>query len=264
MSVGTVLLAAATAIFELLFKLSPIPDIYNVNRRKDIGEMAELPIITLIVNCNLWTWYGLATDSMFPLFITQVIGQLGGIIFNIVYFRWSPPDKRKQLLKLYAYAFAIYCVVDLYCILGLAGALGMTKDELGTSLGYAGVAFSTAMFVSPLGTLKRVVETKSAASIPINMSAMMALSCGLWVASGLVDSDWFVAGVNTAGVLLGCAQIVLYRMYKPGRYDGAVLPDAGKELSVVVVSPKNGIFDTVFIESPAYKPMPSPLAGTAV
>ncbi|KAF4320961.1 hypothetical protein BBO99_00005082 [Phytophthora kernoviae] len=240
MGVATVLLAAATGIAELVFKLSPIPDIYNVNRCKSIGEMAELPIITLIVNSNVWTWYGLATDSIFPLFVTQVIGQLFGVVFNIVYFRWSPPDKRKRLLKMYAYAFAIYCVVDLYCILGLVGTLGMTKDELGTSLGYVGVMFSTALFMSPLGTLKRVIEMKSAASIPINMSVMVALSCGLWVATGLVDSDWFVVGVNTAGVLLGCIQIVLYRKYKPGRYDGAVLPDTDKELSVIVVSPKNG------------------------
>lgn len=264
MSVLTTLIAVATAVFELMFKLSPIPDIYKVHKHKSIGEMAELPIITLVVNCNLWTWYGVANNQIFPMVVTQAIGQVGGMIFNVFYFRWSPADKRKRLLKLYAYAFSIYCVVDLYCILGLVGALGISRDDLGTSLGYIGVAFSTAMFTSPLATLKRVVEMKSAASIPINMSVMMAVSTALWVASGIVDNDWFVAGVNSAGVVLGCVQILLYYKYKPGRYDGAILPESGKDLSVVVVSPKNEAYSTALVESPAYKSLASPLAAPAV
>ncbi|KAG7385276.1 hypothetical protein PHYBOEH_009092 [Phytophthora boehmeriae] len=259
MGFATVLLAAATAIAEVVFKLSLIPDIYNVHRSRSIGEMAELPMITLVVNSNLWSWYAFVTENMFPLLTTQLIGEVFGIAFNIVYFRWSPPDKRKHLLKLYAYALAINCLVDIYCVLGLVDTLGMARGDLGTSLGYAGVAFTTALYVSPLGTLKRFLETKSAASISINMSIMIVVSAALWIATGVVDSDWFLVGVNSLGFLLGCVQIVLYNVYKPGRYDGSGLPDTDK-----VVSPKGGANDAVFVESMAYKPMLSPQEVTVV
>lgn len=244
-------LAAATTICEIMFKLSPAPDIYKVHRRKHIGEMAELPIITLVVNCNLWSWYGFVDESIFPIFVAQFFGLLAGIVYNVFYFWWSPTDKRRRLRKLYSYAVTICFLVDLYCILGMAGVLGMSRRELAASLGYAGVAFSLAMFASPLGTLRLVIQTKSSASISINISVMLVVATALWVATGVQDDDWFVAGANGAGFLLGCIQVVLYYVYKPGQHEGVVLP-------VLATSPQDMTGSTT---SSIYKPMPSPVAA---
>jgi solute carrier family 50 protein (sugar transporter) len=71
-------------------------------------------------------------------------------------------------------------------------------------LGYVGIVVDVWMFASPLGTLKRVIRTKSAASIPINLSLMLFASTSLWVVSGLVASDYFVAVINIVGVVLSC------------------------------------------------------------
>ncbi|KAF4136646.1 hypothetical protein GN958_ATG14136 [Phytophthora infestans] len=76
----------------------------------------------MAVNCHFWLVYTYVTVSMFPLIATQVFGQLAAIVYNIVYYRWSVPDKRKELRVLYAWAFAAHCALSLYTIFGLLGA----------------------------------------------------------------------------------------------------------------------------------------------
>ncbi|KAF1781324.1 SWEET sugar transporter [Phytophthora cactorum] len=247
------LLNVSTGVADIFLRLSPVPDMYNVHRNKNIGEVAELPLITMVVNCHLWMTYGYATDSMFPLLGSQLFGEIVGILYNIVYYRWSPEEKRKRLRKLYAIAFTVWCVVTLYVVLGVSGVFGQTKSEVGTSLGYVGCAFSLSMFSSPLATLKHVVSTKSSASIPINMCTMILVSTALWTGSGIVDDDYFVAVINTVGVVLSCTQIAIYFMYRPGKNaDVAMQLEAGKNASFIAMSPKTEPHSTVLVESPAY------------
>ncbi|ETN19093.1 hypothetical protein PPTG_04501 [Phytophthora nicotianae INRA-310] len=258
------LLNVSTGVADIFLRLSPVPDMYNVHRNKNIGEVAELPLITMVVNCHLWMTYGYATDSMFPLLGSQLFGEIVGILYNIVYYRWSPEEKRKRLRKLYAIAFAVWCVVSLYVVLGVSGVFGQTKSEVGTSLGYAGCAFSFSMFASPLATLKHVISTKSSASIPINMCTMILVSTALWTGSGIVDDDYFVAVINIVGVLLSGTQIAIYFMYRSGKVTSIEL-EAGKNASFIAISPKGEVHGTVIVESPAYyKPMPSPLVSERV
>jgi solute carrier family 50 protein (sugar transporter) len=203
--------------------------------------------------------YGYATDSMFPLFGSQLFGEVAGLLYNIVYYRYSPAAKRQRLRKLYAVALVVWCLVTLYVVLGIAGVFGQTKAQVGTSLGYAGCAFSMSMFSSPLATLKHVVSTRSSASIPINMCTMILVSTALWTGAGVVDSDYFVAVINIVGVVLSCIQVVIYFVYRQKR------PDVGKDVTLVVLSPKGEAHSTVLVESPAYyKPMPSPLVSDRV
>ncbi|KAG6590812.1 MtN3-like protein [Phytophthora cinnamomi] len=211
--------------------------------------------------------YGILRDSLFPVAATQGFGQLAAIVFNVIYFKWSPPQARKDNVKLYVIGIVIYCIVTLYFVLVLAGVTGQTNYDGSILMGYAGVAINLCLFVSPLTTLKRVVETKSAASIPINLSIMMFASSVLWVITGLLDSDYFITSLNLAGVAFGASQMVLYHIYHPGRGVNA-LPDqqygANGELPVVVSPTSKDAGVVVTIESPAYKPIASPALGKTV
>ncbi|KAG6590813.1 MtN3-like protein [Phytophthora cinnamomi] len=204
---------------------------------------------------------------MFPLFATQVFGQLAATVYNAVYYRWSVPEKRKELRKLYAWAFAMHCALSLYTVLGLLGATCQSYSEVGTYLGYVGIVIDVWMFTSPLGTLKHVMETKSAASIPINLSLMLFVSTSLWVVSGLVDSDYFVAGLNAIGSLLSVVQIVFYMIYRPTGDEGSVqsLENGDtSEVSIVVVTPNAKCeADLLSIQSPVYKMLSSPTSHRA-
>ncbi|KAG1691917.1 hypothetical protein DVH05_026077 [Phytophthora capsici] len=199
--------------------------------------------------------YGYLEGSIFPVGVTQGFGQLASIVFNLVYIRWSPKHKRKELLKGYAWALSLHCVVTLYFVLVVTGITGQSFADASTSLGYFGLVFSIGVFASPLGTLKRVIQTKSAVSIPVNMSLMIFVSSVLWVATGLLDSDYFIAGLNAAGVLLGVVQIVLYYHYRPSR-DKEAFPHQDGEM-LPTLSPTTAF--AVSSNSPAYKTLPSPV-----
>ncbi|GMF41893.1 unnamed protein product [Phytophthora fragariaefolia] len=124
-------------------------------------------------------------------------GQLAAIAF-IIYFKWAPTQTHKDTFKLYVGGIILHCIVTLYFVVVLAGVTGQTNYNGSNLLGYAGVAINVCMFDSPFASLRHVVETKSAASIPINLSLMIFASSVLWVATGLLDSDYFVTGLNLA------------------------------------------------------------------
>ncbi|ETP12946.1 hypothetical protein F441_11788 [Phytophthora nicotianae CJ01A1] len=242
------LLNVFTGVADILLRLSPVPDIYNVHRNKNIGEMAELPLITMVISCHLWITYRYVTNSFFRIMGSQLFGEIFGIVYNIIYYRWSPEKKRVRLRKLYLMAFAVWCMITLYVVFGVSGVFDQNKSEVGKSLGYAGCAFSLSMFASPLATLKHVVKTRNSASIPINMCTMILISSALGAGSGYLDDDYFVAVINLIGVLLSCIQIVIYFVYRPQtRTDVAVhLSDA----TLSVLSPKSKAHSTLLVESP--------------
>lgn len=164
--------------------------------------------------------YGILLNSIFPTAASQAVGQLAAIVFNAIYFKWSPAQTRRDAFKLYVGGAVLHC----YFVLVLARVTGQTNYEASNVVGYAAVVINICMFTSPLATLKHVVTTKSASSIPINLSVMIFTSSALWVATGLLDSDYFITGLNAAGVVLGGIQIMMYYIYRPGRGVN-VLPD---------------------------------------
>ncbi|KAF1781327.1 SWEET sugar transporter [Phytophthora cactorum] len=161
-----------------------------------------------------------------------------------VFFRYTVPEKRNALYKLYSRAFAVHCAFSIYTILGVAG-------QVGDWVGYAAIVINIWMYASPLGTLKHVIATKNAASIPINLSVMIFVSASLWLASGIVDDDFFVWGINAIGTMLSFIQIVVYYIFRPTQQQDEMKDG---DLTVVI----DNATTTATVESPAYKPMPSP------
>ncbi|KAG6617097.1 MtN3-like protein [Phytophthora cinnamomi] len=253
MSGWMTVLRVVTTTGQVMLSLSLAPDMYTIHRRKSIGEMPALPLICMLPNTHL---------CIFPVGVTQGFGQLAATAFNIVYFRWSPTEKRRELRKAYGWAFTLHFAITVYFALVVTGVTGQTHAEASTSLGYFGLVFSVCVFASPLGTLKRVIATKSAVSIPVNMSLMIFVSSVLWVATGLLDSDYFIAGLNAAGVLLGAIQMVLYYIYRPGREEEAFLGQLCGDLPTTL-SPTDKSSAGIAV-STAYKALPSPIvAATA-
>ncbi|KAF4320971.1 hypothetical protein BBO99_00005079 [Phytophthora kernoviae] len=258
-----ILLRVVTSIAQVGMVLSPGPDIINVYKHKSTGEMAALPLVAMIVNNHLWALYGYLTDSIFPLMATQLFGEIAAIVFVAVYYRWC--SDRRALNKLLAGGLVLYLLITTYVVLGLARVTNQNDDEVGKTLGYVGILINVWMYASPLGTVRHVLATKSSASLPINLSAMMLVTTMLWVATSIVDNDMIIMSLNIAGVLLSIIQITLYVRFRPKNQQQTMVSDealdfADKQISVVVSSPKDGIFDG--IKSPLYQSMSSPTHTT--
>ncbi|ETN19094.1 hypothetical protein PPTG_04502 [Phytophthora nicotianae INRA-310] len=226
-------LNVAAAIAQVILSLSPAPDIYNVHRHKDIGEMAALPLVAMAVNNH-------ACHSG--------VQPARAIMYSAIYFRWSSKPKRKELIKLFARAFALHCALSLYFVLGAVGVTGQTKSDVGTWFGYVGVVIN-------------VWITKNSASIPINLSVMLLISTLLWLGTGILDSDLFNAGINSVGATLSLIQIVVYFYYRSNRNDELLIQQdlISKEddMSIVIATPKDNTTITP-LDTSVYKPMASP------
>ncbi|KAE9079416.1 hypothetical protein PF005_g28171 [Phytophthora fragariae] len=235
MAVWVTLLRVVTSIAQIGMILSPGPDILNVHKHKTTGEMAALPLVAMIVNNHLWTLYGYLTDSIFPLMVTQLFGELRSCSWR---FTIATPST--------AALFTDFLLLDWRSAL----------SSLCETLGYVGLVVNIGMYASPLGTIRHVVRSGSAASLPINISVTMVFSTTLWVSISIVDNDMIIMSINIVGIMLSITQIAVYMRFRPNR--SAIAQEeactlADKQLSIVV-SPKD---ETT--KSPIYQPVATPI-----
>ncbi|EGZ23370.1 hypothetical protein PHYSODRAFT_482891 [Phytophthora sojae] len=233
MGVWVTLLRVATSAAQCGMILSPGPDIINVYKQKSTGEMAALPLVAMVVNNYLWSIFGYLTDSIFPLMVTQLFGELASVVFTVFYYRYAVD--RRSLHRLLTGGLAFCAVLTLYVVLGVTGVTNQSDYHVGKTLGYVGLVVN--------------IWIKSAASLPINISVMMLFSTALWVSTAIVDDDVIIMSINIIGIMLSITQIAVYMHYQPNR---SVVAQEDKQLTIVV-SPKGDS-----IKSPTYQQLATP------
>jgi len=72
------------------------------------------------------------------------------------------------------------------------------------------------LFISPLSSLKSVIATKSAKSIPLPFTLTCGLNCFLWSVYGLDLGDFNLYFPNLLGIISSLAQLVLILVYGNG------------------------------------------------
>lgn len=212
----TTVLSVLTIIASITMRVSPFPDFYRVHKQRATGEVAVLPVVLLCTNCYMVAIYGYYIDNFFPVFSVSVFGVLTSIAFIGVFYYWS--TERPGIHKICAVAAAFMALDTIYAILASAGVTGQSKHQIATVTGWVTIFSSIAMFASPLATIKKILRTKSAASLPFALCLCNAINCSLWVAYSAVIDDMFILAPNAAGSALGFAQVVLWFIYRPGKH----------------------------------------------
>ncbi|GMF66075.1 unnamed protein product [Phytophthora lilii] len=198
-----------------------------------------------------------STVTIFPVIVSQFFGEVAAIVFTAVYYRWT--NDRPALNKLLLLGGLVaYAAITLYVALGIAKVTEQTNHEVGKTLGYVGVVINIWMYASPLRTVRLVLKTQSAASLPINLSV---ITTALWVAVSIVDGDMLIMSLNIAGFALSIIQITLYMRFRLKH--PAIAQEEEFEIGdkqIVVVSPKDGILETA--KNPVYQALASPIEAT--
>lgn len=165
----------------------------------------------LYCNSFLWTIYGFMVGQLFPLFATCSLGQCTCAGFIAVYYRWSPD--RPAVRRLLAKAASVMALCFAYVVLGAHGLTNQSREQVITTLALMCISVNICLYASPLDTMKRVVRTKSAASLPISLCTVNLLNGLLWVAFGITEGDYYVLTPNAIGSVLSAAQVALYFTY---------------------------------------------------
>lgn len=217
MTSTTLALTVLTIISSIALRISPLPDFYWVVKHKTTGDVALLSVVTLAVNNACMAFYAYTIEDIAPLLVTSVFGMCTAVGFIWVFAYYS--QETPYVVKVCGGAAAITALLLVYTILAMVGATHQSRHQTGQVLGWCMIVATIAQYASPLATLRKILETKSAASLPFTMCVMNVLNGALWVAYAALVSDMFVLAPNIGATALGVAQVVLWVMYRPTRID---------------------------------------------
>ncbi|GKV31292.1 hypothetical protein SLEP1_g39999 [Rubroshorea leprosula] len=197
----------------LLLYTSPILTFIRVIRKRSTEEFSCLPYIVALLNCLLYTWYGLPVVSCRWENVTLITINALGIIFEVsfilIYF-WFASAKGK--IKVATRATSVILV---FCTAAVISAFVFhDHPHRKVFVGSVGLVASVAMYASPLVVVKQVIQTKSVEFMPLHLSFLSFIVSSLWLAYGLLGHDLFLASPNLVGSPLSIFQLVLYCKYR--------------------------------------------------
>ncbi|XP_054799848.1 bidirectional sugar transporter SWEET3-like [Prosopis cineraria] len=195
---------------------APTVTFKRVIRKKSTEEFSCLPYIIGLLNCLLFTWYGLPVVSYkwenFPLVTVNGVGIVLELSYVLIYF-WYASAKGKVKVALTAMP-----VIVAFCIIAIVSNFAFHDSRQRKLLvGSIGLGVSVAMYASPLVVMKKVIQSKSVEFMPLPLSLCSFLASVLWLTYGLLIRDIFVAGPSVIGAPLAILQLVLHCKYWKGK-----------------------------------------------
>ncbi|KAK6262450.1 hypothetical protein QUC31_008266 [Theobroma cacao] len=160
----------------LLLYAAPILTFSRVIRKRSTEDFSCIPYIGALLNCLLYTWYGLPVIKVGV--ITTPVILVSCIIAIISAFVFHDHHHRKAFV------------------------------------GTVGLVASVAMYCAPLVAVKQVILTKSVEFMPFYLSLASFLASVLWLAYGLLSHDLLLASPNLVGCPIGVLQLVLHCKYR--------------------------------------------------
>jgi solute carrier family 50 protein (sugar transporter) len=215
-------LCASMAPFAAVFVFAaPFPTIQKIKRDKSVGTLPLLPYSSMTASAFLWTTYGLLRRES-NIWSCNVIGLVLGLFYMVKFIRLSPKALPTLPGTVRQHVQAVLAIVTATLLL----ALSPLTNPAGL-IGPVGVLLTIAMFASPLSALKTVLQTKSAASIPLPFTLASLTNCFLWSVAGVLkyqDANIYVP--NLLGLTFSAAQAGLKLFYGngPKAYAPEVLP----------------------------------------
>ncbi|KAK2996313.1 hypothetical protein RJ639_025729, partial [Escallonia herrerae] len=170
-----------------------------VVRKKSTEEFSCVPYVLSLMNCFLYTWYGLPVVSNkwenFPVVTINGLGILLELCFILIYF-WFASARAKAIIMTMQKKLGILtiAVVLVFCITVVISAFVFhDHHHRKVFVGSIAVVASVAMYGSPLIVLKQVIQTKSVEFMPFYLSFFSFLASSLWMTYGLLSHDLFIA-----------------------------------------------------------------------
>ena len=179
-------------------QFSSVKTAMEIVKAENVGKFSPLPFVSLLVNCIIWTFYGILTKDLTVL-IPNANGILAGLFGVATFHKYA----RFVPHKLYFTGMAI-----------VAWVFKLFRDKNSRGIGYMGCCLAIILSGSPLATLGTVVRDKSTAALPFLNSFTTWLNALLWALYGsLVSKDIMVYGPNSLGFILASLQMAMYAIY---------------------------------------------------
>ncbi|ONK66419.1 uncharacterized protein A4U43_C06F7770 [Asparagus officinalis] len=197
----------------LFLYTAPILTFKRVIRKESTEEFSCIPYIIALLNCLLYTWFGMPVVSKgWENFTVATINGLGILLetsFIIIYVWFSSPKRKKLVILMVTVVIILFgATASVSCF--------VLHDHPHRKLfvGVVSLVASIAMYGSPLVAMRLVIKTKSVEFMPFYLSFFSFFASSLWMLYGLLGHEFFIAAPNFLGTPMGILQLVLYCMYK--------------------------------------------------
>ncbi|XP_057993045.1 bidirectional sugar transporter SWEET4-like [Hevea brasiliensis] len=199
---------------------SPIPTFVEILKSKSVGEFKPDTYLATILNCFLWSFYGLPVVHRDTLLMSiNNIGIAMEAVYVIIFFIHAQRSGRVKVLK--------WISIELVFLATLVTSTLKfidTHEQRSKIVGIICLIFNIVMYASPLSIMRKVITAKSVMYMPFYLSLAIFLNGIIWVIYAVVDKlDVFILIGNCVGILSGAIQLVLHACYQKAH--GKPAPD---------------------------------------
>ncbi|KAK9673275.1 hypothetical protein RND81_12G157200 [Saponaria officinalis] len=189
--------------------LSPVPTFYRIYKRKSSEGYKSLPYAVALFSAMMLLYYGSLKPNGILLITINSFGCFIEVIYLTIFVVYSPKEKKKTTLKV----LLLFNLGAFSLVLLLTSLLTKGSKRIDV-VGWINAAINICVFAAPLSVMRQVIRTKSVEFVPISLTLALNLNATMWFFYGFFNKDYYIAGPNILGFLLGMAQIILYIIYK--------------------------------------------------
>ena len=195
-------LRVAGPCFFLWMQLSAYRTSQDISSRKSTGILPLIPFLSLLVNCIVWTFYGLLMEDMTVL-VPNCLGVFTGAYCTFIHHHFSTQQQKAKAVKMFQIGA---CVVVINTFLFMSG------DAV--KIGTIGCVLAVCLMASPLSALQTVLDTHSTESMPFITSFAAFCNSMSWSAYGLyVSGDPMIYVPNLLGLAITSIQMMLFAKF---------------------------------------------------
>ncbi|PON92867.1 SWEET sugar transporter [Trema orientale] len=197
-------------IISLFLFLSPVPTFVQIWKKKSVEQYSAVPYLATLVNCLVWTLYGLPMIHPGSILVVTINGS--GIVIEcayiIIFLVFSDKKKRIRVLLIVLVELIFISLLTLLTL-----TLAHSHRKRSTIVGTICILFNIMMYAAPLAVMKLVITTKSVEFMPFFLSFTSFVNGVTWTTYALIRFDPFITIPNGLGTLFGVAQLILYATY---------------------------------------------------
>ncbi|XP_020239544.1 bidirectional sugar transporter SWEET4 [Cajanus cajan] len=190
--------------------LSPVPTFIEIFKKGSVEQFSPAPYLATLVNCMVWTLYGLPMVHPHSILVVTINGSgcVIELIFVTLYLIYS--DGRKRL-KVFLFLLVELIFITALTLITLTTA--HTTKKRSAIVGTTCILFNIMMYAAPLAIMKLVIKTKSVEYMPFSISLASFGNGVAWTTYALIRFDPFITIPNGLGTLFSVAQLILYATY---------------------------------------------------
>jgi len=193
----------------VLFQVSPYPQVAEFAQKQDTGEADAAPFISIMYSGWQWCFYGFFAyevtqkSGFLVLVYSNMLGGVLGLYYTLAFREHCKDTKARNKCHSYLAGVSVSVSTQLCAMLFLRADHALFFCGLVSSLCSIGGALSL------LSTLPQILQSKCSATINLRLVAVGMVSVMLWEICGIVLWDPWIILPNIACMMINLFAIVL-------------------------------------------------------